>query len=351
MFPSGGKLALIRKPSCTLKPGLTQFLIVAVLLLTPCLNIRNLPLPDRSVPDDGATPYITPITQSSIQIETQPSTQNDVDIAGNSENIVAQPMKVMALDKKYCELPGDCVFDLGHNTGQDTLMYLKDLNTRVLAVEANPALVTESKQKFKDEIDQGRLKLVSVGLADSETASGKRQFWVNNVNSKFSSFLEHLGCRDGWGKLMAEGDHSHCNTIEMDIVSCKDMVEQFGTPVYLKIDIEGLDRVCLESIANLEANKRPKYVSVENVHSHFLNIMTHMGYSRFKAVNQARLELGVSADVKGYSGPWGEHAVDDLTGTRWQTKEEILERLPLNDTMVYEGQERKAWYDLHAMRI
>lgn len=250
---------------------------------------------------------------------------------------------------KFCDLPGDCVFDLGHNNGQDTKLYLDAPNTRVVAVEANPVLVEESRRKFHDAIRGGRLKLIGIGLVDSDDGGARKSFWVNK-NSKFSSFLEHLGCRDGWGNIMPSGDHTYCHSIELDIRSCRDLMEEFGTPVYLKIDIEGLDRVCMESVSTLHMDKRPRYLSVENVQKHIVERLAELGYKGFKAVNQAKLELGTSLEMRGHSGPWGEDAVDDLTGTKWQTKEEILRRLPLNDTFIVNGEPRVAWYDLHASR-
>lgn len=163
--------------------------------------------------------------------------------------------------------------------------------------------------------------------------------------------MEHLGCRDDWGNVMPPANHTYCHTVHLPVRSCRDLVEEFGTPVYLKIDIEGLDRACVESIATLAPELRPTYLSVENVQPAVVHRLAQLGYDAFKAVNQAKLQLDAEDEMSGYSGPWGEHAVDDITATNWQTKQQMLARLPLNDTIVVGGKVHVAWYDLQARRV
>ncbi len=67
-------------------------------------------------------------------------------------------------------------------------------------------------------------------------------------------------------------------------------LREYGIPHYLKIDIEGMDKVCLRAL--LSFDQRPDYVSIESEMVKFedlideLDIFRNLGYSLFKAVQQ-----------------------------------------------------------------
>ena len=48
-------------------------------------------------------------------------------------------------------MKGDLIYDLGLHTGQDTEFYLKK-GFNVVAIEANPLLVTEAEARFALEV-------------------------------------------------------------------------------------------------------------------------------------------------------------------------------------------------------
>lgn len=239
------------------------------------------------------------------------------------------------------------MLDIGHNNGQDTRAYLSDGHTRVVAVEANPVLINASRHKFATEIADGRLVLVGVGLAGKGAENGSLTFWVNE-NDKFSSFQEILGCRDGYGGYVAAGNHSYCRKVELDVTTCARLVERFGRADYVKIDIEGMDRACVESLGDVEMGMRPQYVSVENVNEGMVEVLVRLGYGGFKAVNQAALQVGTDEENRGRSGPWGEAAVDEVSGHRWMGAQEFARRLPMRQIMEMDGETMHVWYDLHA---
>lgn len=218
-----------------------------------------------------------------------------------------------------------------------------------MAVEANPLLIQESHHKFAREIADGRLLLVGVGLASkaTEKEETKLTFWVN-TNDKFSSFQERLGCRDGYGGYVDVGNHSYCRRVDLDVTTCGRLVEAYGRADYVKIDIEGMDRACVESLEDVEAGMRPRYLSVENVNEGIVGVLVALGYGGFKAVNQAVLQVGTDEEDLGRSGPWGEEAVDEASGKRWMGLKEFLQRLPLREVMEINGETAHVWYDLHA---
>lgn len=96
----------------------------------------------------------------------------------------------------------DLIFDIGMHNGEDSEFYLKK-GFRVVAVEAVESLCTAVAEQLAESVDTRRLVIVNKAIA-----------------------------------------------------------AQFGVPYYLKIDIEGADLICLDSLRSTGA--RPSYVSIES---------------------------------------------------------------------------------------
>ena len=60
---------------------------------------------------------------------------------------------------------GNLIYDIGMNNGDDTAYYLQR-GFRVIAVEANPALVSQAIQRFEREVAEDRLVVLNVGIAE-----------------------------------------------------------------------------------------------------------------------------------------------------------------------------------------
>lgn len=311
-------------------------------------------------------PLVPPATAIQPATSAKPATaavsapQNAKDATGAPQvktSSVKQPAAPVA-KKRFCDgatLASPCVFDIGLNSGQDTALYMREPNARVVAVEANPTLIEAAKHRFADALSADRLQLVSVGLTDKKPLPGAEYptitFWVNTQDDKFGSFVEKLGCRSGAGKFNPSGDHSNCRRIDIPTRTCRDLVVQYGRPTYMKIDIEGMDRACFRSLGNLPLSDRPEYLSVENVFAWDIDELVGLGYKRFKMVNQMVLEDKARRDssMRGNSGPWGDKAVDQFLGTGWHTAQEAKKRIPLPRTLTLpNGKVTRAWYDLHA---
>lgn len=163
----------------------------------------------------------------------------------------------------------DLVYDVGMNDGKDTAYYLWK-GYRVVAVEADPALVERARERFKDAIAAGRLTLlnIAVGAVDS-TAT----FWVCERNSEWNSF----------DKTVATSQGSSAHGIEVPVREFGGVLREYGMPFYLKVDIEGFDHYCL---AALEGADLPKYVSFEMCRLEELGMLSKAGYTRFKVIGQ-----------------------------------------------------------------
>lgn len=166
----------------------------------------------------------------------------------------------------------DLVFDIGANNGDDTAYYLRR-GFRVVGVEANPDMVAWCERRFQEEIRADRLVLLNVGLAAEE---GVATFFVSEGNrGVWSSFDPGLASR---GNLAAR-------QIAVQARSLRSLMQEYGVPFYLKIDIEGADHLCLRDIDPSDA---PSYVSFEASEGRLedLFLLVRAGYTRFKLIDQ-----------------------------------------------------------------
>lgn len=253
----------------------------------------------------------------------------------------------------------DLIYDVGANNGDDTQHYLSQ-GYRVLAIEANPALARAILQRFDSTSAAERLVVLNVGIWETD---GSAPFVINDDHDEYSSFVPDVGARDG----------SRSHVIEVPTRTFSGIVAQFGTPHYLKIDIETADGLCLDALTPADP---PTYVSIEAHTLDYLHRLTALGYRRFKAVDQSSHgwshrtfnnatklgRLGRRTEIlrrralrrigrgpewpAGSSGPFGE-----ATPGPWRSAEEVSA-----DWVSFSRRERAGrlnpagWYDFHAAR-
>jgi FkbM family methyltransferase len=214
------------------------------------------------------------------------------------------------------------IVDLGMYNGDDTDFYLRK-GFRVLAVEAAPHHVEPANARFRDAIDTGRLTILNVAVADHE---GEIDFFLSEEDMWASTRADMAG-RFG---ALRQKIVVPCATLDKILVD-------YPTPYYLKIDIEGVDRDCIESLRNLP--EKPRFVSFEadlddpGQTLAMLSTLASYGYHRFKLVNQATHSVlrmpqppleGRYVDArfnKHMSGPFGKEAPGS-----WMSLEQVSER-------------------------
>ncbi|GAB4516917.1 MAG: hypothetical protein Tsb0010_00920 [Parvularculaceae bacterium] len=261
----------------------------------------------------------------------------------------------------------DLIFDVGMNTGVDTAYYLHK-GYRVVAIEAIPQLCRQAEEKFAAEIAAGRLVIENCGVA---AAPGEAEFWVSDKNIEWSSF----------DKANAAKDDGSAHSIAVKCRPFSDLLDAHGVPIYLKIDIEGNDWLCLQALG---PERRPRYISIEMSHTdgfRHIDMLAAIGYRRFKCIRQndfrpmtpgnvglygaARRLAATSCKLNqlykkhksrrvmdgdwtfafGSSGPFGE-----ATPGPWLTRaqlEAVWESLRKTDT-VTTGKGVGEWFDFHA---
>ncbi len=232
----------------------------------------------------------------------------------------------------------DLIFDIGMHKGLDTQWYLAK-GFRVVAVEANPSLVEQSRTTFAAEIAAGRLIVENVGISQTE---GSLPFYVNLDNDEWSSFDKSLGTRDA----------TRHEIITVPCVNALALFARHGVPYFVKIDIEGFDDFVVRSVGALA--EKPKYLSVEDNGFSSLFELYKVGCKKFKFMDQVdkwRIKLpnppleGKYAEGRFgacTSGPFGE----EVPGP-W---------LDLDEAALYYLQNirppriglREHWWDIHA---
>ena len=163
----------------------------------------------------------------------------------------------------------DLVFDVGMNNGDDTAYYLKR-GFRVVAVEADPTLVDQARERFAAEVRSGQLQLLNVAIGPRDEMA---DFWICDEKREWNSFDLAFAARNG---LPHHAIPVRCRPFG-------DLLAEHGVPLYLKIDIEGHDHYCLDA---LDPGDLPRYISLEMGPFELLFRLQALGYKDFKFITQ-----------------------------------------------------------------
>jgi FkbM family methyltransferase len=176
----------------------------------------------------------------------------------------------------------DLIYDVGMHKGEDTDFYLKK-GFRVIAFEANPDLVTECKLRFSKEISAGRLTIVE-GAIVGPNVSKPVKFYKNIEKSVWGTVV------DDW---LERNDKQGTSSVVIEVspIDFALCLKQYGIPHYMKVDIEGMDLICFETLRDFPV--RPNFVSLESEKVTFsklvdeITILSELGYTGYKAVQQS----------------------------------------------------------------
>lgn len=173
------------------------------------------------------------------------------------------------------------VYDIGMNAGEDSRFYLLK-GFRVVAVEADPQLCSTAEHALKDFVATGQLTIVNRAIAEKP---GPTIFYRSAVQ--------------GWGTIDSHWNEDNCargissEPMPVEAITLAELVERYGKPYYMKLDIEGMDRKAVQSLASTSV--RPDYLSMETSFSRHpalaafqadLEALAGLGYARFKIIDQ-----------------------------------------------------------------
>ena len=192
----------------------------------------------------------------------------------------------------------DLIYDVGLHNGDDTAFYLHR-GFQVVAVEADPSLIAAARERFAPELAAGRLTLVHAGIADR---AGTARFYLCEGKSEFNSFDRANATKLG---------HT-CREIEISCRTFASILDEFGTPHYLKIDIETFDRYC---VADLNRHDLPRFISCELTGTDQIEQLADMGYDAFKLVWQGH-HRAVSDETRTLAG-WFDARIQPVPLLAW----------------------------------
>jgi FkbM family methyltransferase len=260
----------------------------------------------------------------------------------------------------------DLIFDFGMHDGSDTAYYLRK-GFRVVAVEANPELVTAGESRFRAEIAEGRLTIVNKAIAEQPGTVtlylSDNTLWSSLDSERTEQFKQRM-------KVNAVA-------VEVEAITSDVVLAAHGVPYYLKIDIEGMDMTALRGLRT--SGERPPFISMESARRDLqgvrdeIALLQELGYDRFKVVPQHHVQYQKEPSPPREGKPAGTPLAEssglfarDLPGP-WLSAAEAVDayRRPLLNHYLTGSDHlirnrwlraglkragfRPGWYDTHAM--
>lgn len=238
------------------------------------------------------------------------------------------------------------VFDFGFFNGMDSWTYLNQ-GMKVIAVEADPTLVDGAKvnANFLPFLGRGQLSVLNMAVAPlDQDKDSLLPFYLNKCSKEWNSFFSSIGCRSCTPPYPEDPSKFACVTQQVVAKPCASVFQQFGTPKYVKLDIEGAEAGCYHAIRQ-QPKFRPAYLSAEVGSADLVDTLIGLGYKSFKLVRQK----------SGISGEWGDNALDCRTGKLWRSQpgarqelQGVFQKGPNPADPCPGNQVGGSWYDLHA---
>jgi FkbM family methyltransferase len=162
------------------------------------------------------------------------------------------------------------IFDIGANTGR-TIEIFKNVCDKVVAFEPNPILknILENKYLNQNIIIDGRGISNKIGkkifnISNADTISTFSEDWIEN--SRFTKYYN-------WDKK-----------IEVETTTLDSLIEEYGIPDYIKIDVEGYEYEVLSAFTKKLNSTIISFEWAEEQKEKIEKILNHLislGYNNF----------------------------------------------------------------------
>ena len=170
------------------------------------------------------------------------------------------------------------VFDIGANIG-DTVEQFTLISSKVICFEPNPTLASELRGRFENSS-------VVVDERAVSNKNGTQIFKISNANT-ISTLSEDWITNSRFTESYTWDTHVQVETVTLDSI-----VEQYGEPDYIKIDVEGHEFEVLTSFTKLLPNTLISFEWAEEQKSkiestiHYLNKIGYnmFGYTEFDKI-------------------------------------------------------------------
>ena len=185
--------------------------------------------------------------------------------------------RTAAMDRLYGRFVGrgDLAFDIGAHVG-DRVASFRRLGARMVAVEPQPALVKVLKLFYGRDADVA-IEAVAVGRS-----TGTISLMINANNPTVSTtsreFVNAARGAPGW-----EAQH-WSRSIQVPVTTLDSLIDKYGTPDFIKIDVEGFEEDALQGLAHAVKALSFEFTTIQrDVALVCIERCITLGYARFNA--------------------------------------------------------------------
>src|SRR3989344_997736 len=148
-------------------------------------------------------------------------------------NLIMTPIKRKRMMTFYSQFikTGDLCFDIGANVGNRTEIFVK-LGAKVIAVEPQPACASLLQKKLlsnKNAVIVPKAIDSKIGTAELYINPNKDVWTMSSMSKKFIE------------KQKQRGADQYDSKIEVETTTMDELVKEYGTPRFVKIDVEGFE--------------------------------------------------------------------------------------------------------------
>ena len=233
------------------------------------------------------------------------------------------------------------IYDIGVNNGQSSRHYL-DMGHKVIGIEANPVLCNKLKKLFSKEISENKYVLIEGAI--SNISEDTIDLYINMDDDEWTSIFENTAARIG---LVGEGTQYYKTSVKN--LNLLDIFKKYGSPNYIKIDIEDADTFVLDILYTSKLKNKPDYISIELILINDIKKLLDLGYDKFKLVPQSQNKI----DGHWSAGKIGEEAINFDNELEWMNTEELYKSI--SHCMRLDSKSGRClsktsgeWYDIHA---
>jgi len=172
------------------------------------------------------------------------------------------------------------VFDIGSNIGT-TIEFFSQRTNKVIGFEPNPSLFKRLKQRFENR----NVVIDPRGLSDE---IGHKNFRISNADT-ISTFSE-----DWVNNSRFTGGYSWDEGIIVETTTLDSIIEEYGIPDYIKIDVEGYEFEVLTSLTQLLDDTVISFEWAEeqkNKIEQTISYLFDLGYRNFSYTEADQIQL------------------------------------------------------------
>jgi len=198
------------------------------------------------------------------------------------------------------------VFDVGSNVGT-TVEFFSQKANKVIGFEPNPRLVEILRRRFNNR----NVIIDSRGLSNE---IGEKKFRIANADT-ISTFSE-----DWVNNSRFTGGYSWNEGIIVETTTLDSVIKQYGTPDYIKIDVEGYEFEVLTSLTKLLENTIISFEWAEeqkNKIDHTIKYLFNLGYKKFSYTEADKILIDTEIDWRTIDNLNLIENLDDQRKDKW----------------------------------